>query len=160
MIEKKDVIRMRIPFPKTDAKLARKAHMYICIENNYPKKFLKCQTETPNRVRSNSPPYQYIKTMPDIHHNPFSSPTLIDCDKSFVMDQDIVISKKLLTTRRRDISAALFTKLIEKIKHDKFTEIVLEAEIVTQMNDKIMLADRIKCYSFDTEGLPVIHQNL
>ena len=141
MIEKKDVIRMRIPFPKTDAELARKAHMYICIENKYPKKFLKCQTETPNRVRPNSPPYQYIKTMPDLHHNPFLSPTLIDCDKSFVMDHDIVINKKLLTTKRRDISAELFAKLEEKIKHDNFTEVILDTKTVARLNYNIELKD-------------------
>jgi len=142
MIEKKDVITMRIPFPKVDSKLARVAHMYICLENKYPKKFLKCQTETPRRVRPNSPPYRYIKAMPDIHHNPFINPTLVDCDKSFVMDYDISINKKSLTLRRRDISEELFCKLEKKIRHDDFEEIVLDANIVALLNDDIKLVKR------------------
>jgi len=139
MIKRKDVVIMRIPFPKVDSQLARVGHMYICLENQYPKKFLKCQTERPHLVRPNSPPYQYIKTMPDACHNPFINPTLIDCDKSFSMDHDIAISEKLLTRRRRDISEKLFSKLVKKIKHNDFKEIVLDAKVIVQLNDEIEL---------------------
>jgi len=143
MIEKKDVITMRIPFPKVDSQLARVAHMYICLENKQ-KQFLKCQTERPHLVDPNSPPYQYVKTMPDIRHNPFVDPTLIDCDKSFIIDHNIVIDEVLLATRRRDVSDELFAKLKEKIKHKNFKEVVLDATIVVQLNDRIELKDKMK----------------
>ena len=77
--------------------------------------------------------------MPDIKHNPFINPTLLDCDKLFSMDNDIVISEELLTTRRRDISEELFIKLKEKINHDEVKEIVLDAKAVVQLNDGIEL---------------------
>lgn len=141
MVKKKDIIIMRIPFPKIDSQLTRIGHMYVCLENKYPKKFLKCQTERPHLVRPNSPPYQYIKAMPDIQHNPFRDPTLIDCDKSFIIDHDIVISEKLLTTKRRDVSDELFTKLEAKVKHNDFKEIILDSELIVQLNDKIKLAN-------------------
>ena len=38
MIDKKDVIRLKIPFPNIDSGLALKSHMYICKKNvNYDK---------------------------------------------------------------------------------------------------------------------------
>jgi len=141
MIKKKDVLTMRIPFPDVDSKLARIGHMYICLDNKNPKEFLKCQTERPYLARPNSPPYQYIKTMPDIQHNPFRVPTFVDCDKSFIMDHDIVISEKLLATRRRDVSKELFKELKEKIKHQDFKKIELDASTVAQLNDKIELME-------------------
>ena len=139
MIKKKDVITMRIPFPEVDSELARYSHMYICLEHQHPKKFLKCQSAYDYLKDIKVPPYKFIEVAPDMRHNPFRKPTLIDCDKSFAVDHDIVINEKSLTTKRRDVSDELFAKLEKKIKHNDFTEIVLEAEKVAQINDKIKL---------------------
>lgn len=132
---------MRIPFPEIDSKLARDAHMYICLENEQPKKFLKCQSAYKHLKDVKKPPYQFVEVAPNIKHNPFRRPTLVDCDKSFVMNHEIVISEKLLTTRRRDISEAFFGKLKEKIKHKDFKEVVLDAKVIVQLNDEIVLAE-------------------
>jgi len=141
MIEKKDVITMRIPFPKVDSKLARVAHMYICLENKYPKKFLKCQSAYDYLKDIKVPPYKFIEVAPDVRHNPFCKPTLIDCDKSFSMDQDVIFNRNSLHRRRRDVSDELFAKLKEKILHGDFREIVLPAKIVAQLNDRIELVN-------------------
>ena len=128
---------MLLPFPNINATLAKKPHMYICLEDKQPKKFLKCQSFKAHFRKPTTPPYQFIQEMPDLKHNPFKKPTLIDCDKSFSTDQHVQISEKLLTTSRRDISEALFGKLTEKIKHDNFKEVVLESKIIVQLNDEI-----------------------
>ena len=144
MIKKRDVIRMLVPFPNAESPLAKTPHMYICLESEYPKKFLKCQTFKANFRKPSRPPHQFVEVMPNIRHNPFMVLTLVDCDKSFIMNHDIVICEKLLTKRRRDVSEELFFKLKEKIQHKNFEEIVLDATTVSQLNDKIKLKDKIK----------------
>ena len=142
MIEKKDVIRMRIPYPNINSDLAKNAHMYICLEN-HPKKFLKCQTSNRHALSKKNPPYQFVKADANINHTPFKRATLIDCDKSFVVNKDIIINEDLLTTRRRDISGKLFDQLKEKINHNDFREVVLDAKTVMQLNSGIKLAEQI-----------------
>ena len=137
MIKRKDVIRMRIPYPDINSDLAKKAHMYICLENMHPKKFLKCQTSNRYRLSKKNPPYQFVKADADISHTPFNNATLIDCDKSFVVNKDIVINEDLLTTKRRDISGKVFNQLREKINHNDFREIALDAKAVAQLNSGI-----------------------
>ena len=139
MIKKKDVVIMRIPFPEINSYLAKVGHMYFCLESKHPKKFIKCQTANVCRMEFNRPPYKFVIVMPDIRHSPFIKPTLLDCDKFFSMDKNIAISEVLLTTRRRDISEELFGKLEDAIKHDEFKEIVLDAIVVVQLNDRIEL---------------------
>jgi len=130
---------MKIPFPEIDAQLARDAHMYICLQNEYPMNFLKCQSSYKHLKNVKSPPYKFVEVVPDIAHSPFTRPTLVDCDKSFLMNQDIIFSKGSLHRRRRDISEELFIKLEEKIKHDDFEEIILDSEVVVRLNEMIEL---------------------
>ena len=128
---------MLLPFPNIASTLAKKPHMYICLEESYPKKFIKCQTFKSHYRKPNTPPQEFIEVLPDIKHNPFIKSTLIDCDKSFCLDRDVVISEALLTTRRRDISEELFGELEEKIDHEDFKEIILNTKIVVQLNNEI-----------------------
>ena len=139
MIKKRDVIRMLLPFPNLSSTLARKPHMYVCLESEHPKRFITCQSIKPYLMEPDMPPYQFIEVMPDIRHSPFIKPTLLNCDTNFSVDNEIVINRVLLTTKRRDISEELFGKLEENINHNKFREIVIDAKVVTQLNEKIKL---------------------
>lgn len=48
MINKKDVIRMKVPYPSVSSKLALTSHMYICKTVSGPlREFVKCQTLKP-----------------------------------------------------------------------------------------------------------------
>lgn len=54
MISKKDVIRMRVPYPSVSDQLALTPHMYICKKSQNPEyKFIKCQTLKPYMLINN-----------------------------------------------------------------------------------------------------------
>ena len=139
---------MLLPFPNLSSALARKPHMYICLENKHPKRFIICRSTKPYLLEPDMSPYQFIQAMPDIRHNPFIKPTLLDCDKSFSMDNEIMINRALLTTKRRDISEELFCELEYSIRHDKFKEIVLDANDVAQLNSGIKLVKNVSKHMF------------
>ncbi|MCZ8512423.1 hypothetical protein O9H85_08245 [Paenibacillus filicis] len=135
MIEKMDVIRMRIPFPEIDAELAQKPHMYVCIENGNNKEFLKCQTSKPKHKLKKNPPFRYVEEIPDQSRNPFINPTLIDCDKSFYVE-NVRVSLDLLTSPR-NVCTDVFTDVLAEIQHSDFTKNQLDSSLLSSLNWKI-----------------------
>lgn len=102
MISERNVIRMRIPFPTINDKLAAQSHMYICnksLGRNH--EFVKCQTLKPYMLQNNTMVH-YWDEKPDITRNPFTKPTRIDCDKIFFTLQ-VIYERQLLTTLRDDV---------------------------------------------------------
>ena len=71
MIELKDVIRMKIPYPSINARLAANSHMYICRkkEGTYYE-YVKCQTLKPYMLYNNIIKHYHDEDA-DITRNPF-----------------------------------------------------------------------------------------
>lgn len=112
MIKQKDVILLKIPFPTISDKLASQAHMYICIKTELKQySFVKCQTLKPihliKQVVKN-----FITEQPDKNRNPFIKPTLIDCDKVF-----LVPSNSLYNPIRTNIRTDVCDEVINQINH-------------------------------------------
>lgn len=131
MIKNSDVLRMKIPYPKIDSKLAYQAHMYICYKkelNDY--KFIKCQTLKPYMIGENNPVNNFIDEFPDENRNPFTKHTRIDCDK-------------LLTSIRRDICKELYNELEFKIKNIDISIVkVIEKDLI-MLNKFIRFIDGV-----------------
>lgn len=102
MIERNDVVRIKMPFPDISSDLAVTSHMYICHNTNKNiVQFVKCQTLKPYML-SSSIMKHYWDESPDINRNPFNRKTRIDCDKEFVTSS-VVYDDKLKTTTRPDV---------------------------------------------------------
>ncbi len=84
LINRSDVVRIKMPFPDITSDLAVNSHMYICHRvNGNTFGFVKCQTLKPYMLIS-SPISHYWDEAPNIARNPFQRTTRIDCDKEFV----------------------------------------------------------------------------
>ncbi|HAA1162463.1 TPA_asm: hypothetical protein GD612_08460 [Listeria monocytogenes] len=136
MIETKDVITMKVPFPDINSNLATKAHMYLCIEKGMNKSFLSCQTKKPLLLIKSNPPFEYLEEAPDLSRNPFKHTTLISCDSAFCVN-GITVDLKLLTSNRRDVCDDIFQKILCKISHPKFSETKIDENQLLKMNSKI-----------------------
>lgn len=112
MIEKREVVRLKIPYPDIRSGLASKVHMYICIKKVHAtKRLVKCQSMKLSSIISGAT--NYIIEAADINRNPFSHTTLIDCDKLFIVD--VTIPRTLLTKPRSDISQILYDEVVKKM---------------------------------------------
>lgn len=140
MIKRRDVITIKIPFPDISAALAVRSHMYVCMIEGKNKELLKCQTSKPMHLLKNKPPFRYVEEKPDLVRNPFQSKTIIDCDKSFGID-NVSISTDLLTGSRRNICEDLFSSINTKINHDKFVKIHLNPSDLLSLNRKMSIAN-------------------
>jgi len=114
LIDTKDVIKLLIPFPNIDSKLAVQAHMYICIDkSNVAFEFVKCDKLV---IGKDIKFKRYVLTKPNIQHNPFIRTTIIDCDKTFTTT-GIHYPKSLLTTKRKDISEDLYREIMNTLEN-------------------------------------------
>lgn len=102
MINRKDVVRIRLPFPDISSDLAINPHMYIChhVEDTTVR-FVKCQTLKPYML-SSAVMKHYWDESPDINRNPFKRLTRIDCDKEFFTTA-VKYGDELKTTVRPDV---------------------------------------------------------
>jgi hypothetical protein len=131
LIDKADVVIMRIPFLDIDPSSALKAHMYICIQNGNDKEFIKCQTFKPTHILTCCPPKYYLIEEQNISRNPFIRKITIDCDKSFCVSC-VTIDKKSL--EKRNVCNELFDSIIEKIKHSDFCKGYLDPISLSMLN--------------------------
>lgn len=136
LIDKADVITMRVPFPNINSSLALKSHMYICIQNGNNKEFIKCQRFKITHILAGLPPNQYLIEEPNINRNPFIKTTIIDCDKSFCVSC-VIIDKKLLATR--NVCNELLDSVMEKITHSNFSKENLDPITLSALNCLICL---------------------
>lgn len=139
MIDNKQVITMKIPFPTISEKLATSPHMYICImKTNDDKKFVKCQTLKPYHLGKNKKPYYKVIEKSDINRNPFKRMTLVDCDKHF-LTSGVEICSSLLTKRRKDICDELFNDVNKMSNHSSLKEHQLDRDSLIKLNEKIKI---------------------
>ena len=128
MINSKDVIRMKIPYPSINSNMAVSAHMYICrnrSELNY--EYIKCQTLKPYML-INSPMTNYHDESPDITRNPFTKKTRIDCDKLF-LTSNVSYDIRLKATTRPDVSDDLFNVVQQKLSNGYSEVVINECEL-------------------------------
>lgn len=115
MIDAKDVVTLKMPFPDISSKLAITAHMYICRHNQKShKKFIKCQTFKNSLVIKRNPVVkQWIKI--DKNNYPFlkKKSSLIDCDKEFHLNH-VKIPRTLIAG---DGTAKIDDNLLDQITH-------------------------------------------
>jgi hypothetical protein len=136
LIECKDVIRLKVPFPNISSTLAYTPHMYICYEKNGSAKALvKCQSFKIGLITGANRARRYVKEQPDIARNPFNKLTLIDCDKLFTTDVRLPLS--LLTTNRRDICAQLHADIRTELNRDGYTTYALPTDELQLLNPAI-----------------------
>lgn len=133
MINKREVCRLKIPFPNIESGLAIKAHMQICIDP-VKNQFLTCQTARPHLAKPGRPPFNYVIEIPDLERTPFQHPTLIDCDKSFELSEQVEVLARAKTALRPDICEELFLTLLHKINHDKFRIIKIQLDELETLN--------------------------
>jgi len=136
LIEEKDVVTMRIPFPYIDSRLAVSTHMYVCMENDNGIRFVKSQTKKPYHLKENSEPLYRVVEDANLERNPFKKKSLIDCDKMFVV-KGISIHTDLLTTSRKDVCQDLFSQITRALSHDKLSIHLLEKELLLKLNYKM-----------------------
>ena len=136
MINQRDVIRMKIPYPSVSSELAVSSHMYICYDADRPNyAFVKCQTMKPSQIINNLMKH-YCDEIPDINRNPFARPTRIDCDKLF-RSSGVDYDDRLVTDRRRSVSEDLFQDVSVQLNADGYCEIRLNENDLVKINPLI-----------------------
>lgn len=136
MINKKDVIRIKIPYPSVNSGLAQSAHMYICKESsNYKYEYVKCQTLKPYMFK-NGTMRHYCDEQADLSRNPFEHATRIDCDKVFATEL-VKYDELLKTTRRSTVCDDLFQKVLAELAADGYNKEKVDETELTLLNDLV-----------------------
>lgn len=131
MINRSDVVRIKMPFPNIRSELAVNSHMYICHQvNGVITHFVKCQTLKPYMLFS-APMKHYWDEQPDITRNPFRSATRIDCDKEFIT-ANVQYDERLKTTARPNVCDEVMTHIDEEILCDGYiSNEIVEDELLS-----------------------------
>lgn len=138
MIRSRDVVRMKVPYPSVNSKLAAAAHMYICKKKeNHLYEFIKCQTLKPYMFSGNQIVH-YCDEMPDILRNPFQRTTRIDCDKLFIT-QTVEYADGLKTTSRPDVCDDLFRAVLQELDLGDYLEVMVNEMELCVLNSLITL---------------------
>jgi len=129
LINPKDVVRIKVPYPDISSELAVTTHMYIChCTSGNTVKFVKCQTLKPYMLL-NSPIKHYWDESPDISRNPFKNETRIDCDKEFVT-YGVTYDDRLKTTTRPDVCEDIMSHVLSELFSDGYdTNDINESEL-------------------------------
>ena len=132
-IKRKDVLRLRIPFPNISSTLAVSSHMYICRnveESTY--EFVKCQTLKPSMLASNIMRH-FWDEHPDPARNPFHCTTRIDWDKVF-QTSGVYYDDALKTTSRPDVCDDVMAQIETKLLCDGYNTIYMNSQDVLSLN--------------------------
>lgn len=136
MINTKDVLRMKVPYPSINDELALSPHMYICkTANALHYEFIKCQTLKPYMIYSGIFNH-YVDEPADQSRNPFQRTTRIDCDKVFTTS-GVSYHDALKTTNRPDVCQALFDVVISELVKDGYGVELLNEEALVRINSLI-----------------------
>ena len=136
MIDKREVVVLKIPYPDIYSGLAKKLHMYICVKKVHSvKRLVKCQSMKLSNIIGGAGISNYIIETPDINRNPFSHPTLIDCDKLFIVD--LIIPRSLLAKPRPDVSLDLYNDILKKLTVSLPSKHKLPREGIVALNSAI-----------------------
>ena len=141
MINERNVIRMKFPYPSVSSRLAVQAHMYICKSAEQPRfSFVKCQTLKPYKL-INNPLKHFIDEPADLARNPFERTTRIDCDKLFITE-NVRYDDALIATRRSDVCQELFDNVLAELEQDGWEDISIENEQeLAQLNPLITFTE-------------------
>lgn len=137
MINAKDVIRMKVPYPSISDNLAVSAHMYICKGTdgtNY--EFVKCQTLKPYMLTRKICNH-YVDEKADITRNPFQRTTRIDCDKTF-STSGVRYDERLKTAVRPDVCRELYDDVIKELYADGYDKITVNETELLSINHLVM----------------------
>lgn len=136
MIERRDVVRLKVPFPDISSGLAVRSHMYICrqVENSVHS-FVKCQSLKPWMLTS-SIFQHYWDEQPDISRNPFQHETRIDCDKEF-FTTGIQYDDALKTISRPDVCEDVMREVERELFCDGFDETQIDEAALLQINQLV-----------------------
>lgn len=136
MINQRDVIRMKVPYPTVSDSLALKAHMYICrVSGDSYYEFVKCQTLKPYMLINNTMTH-YWDEQPDISRNPFTRTTRIDCDKTF-KTYSVIYDDALKATARPDVCEEVFNSVENELVADGYEEIDVPEDDLKMLNSLI-----------------------
>lgn len=141
MINKRDVLTLKIPFPSISSGLAVKAHMYVCqncIGNNYS--FVKCQTKKPYMV-GGGVLQNFVEEYPDIQRNPFKNVTIIDCDKLFVTF-NVLYDDALKTTSRSNVCEDVMLKINRLLALNQHVSVALDENSLVAINPQVCFATK------------------
>ena len=133
MINAKDVVRMKVPYPSISDGMAVASHMYIChrrSDKDY--EYIKCQTLKPYMFSKN-PMVHYYDEQPDISRNPFTRPTRIDCDKLF-RTTTVHYNDELKTSNRPDVCEDLFRAVQEELLKAGYSDININEVELKNLN--------------------------
>lgn len=137
MINKRDVIRMKVPYPSISAQLAVSSHMYVCKNvDGTMYEYVKCQTLKPKMLASRRFK-RFIDEQPDVLRNPFQRATRIDCDKVFVT-KSVRYGEGLKTNRRPDVCQELYDMIVEEVNKDGYDSIGMNEDELTRINPLIV----------------------
>lgn len=133
MINEKDVIRMKVPYPTISDTLAVSAHMYICrtVQGSL-REFVKCQTMKPYML-TNKTMQHFCDEKPGISRNPFQKITRIDCEKLF-FTSNVKYDNSLRTTTRPDICDDLIQRVNAELAADGHMRIPIKANELMHLN--------------------------
>lgn len=133
MISRKDVIRLKIPFPDISSGLAAKAHMFICRENIRDNvELIKCQSLKPYMLYRHDMQHYWDETA-DITRNPFSHTTRIDCDKEFTT-HTVKYGDMLKTTSRPDVCDDVIYHVEDEMEKDGYQQTRLDESKLLLLN--------------------------
>ncbi len=133
MISRKDVIRVRMPFPDISSDLAITSHMYICRQvDGTTYRFVKCQTLKPQMLGSGLMRH-YWDEQPDLSRNPFCHMTRIDCDKEFCTT-GVEYHEALRTTVRTDVSGDVMREVERELFCDGYSSYRIDETSLLQIN--------------------------
>jgi len=136
LINSKDVIRMKIPYPSIHSGLAVKSHMYICKTAASPlHEFVKCQTLKPKMIGSKLTKH-YCDEFPNSSRNPFQHATRIDCDKLFITN-GVQYHSKMRTNKRPNVSQSLFSDVLSELAKDGYIKKHLDEQKLQELNPLI-----------------------
>lgn len=136
MIEPRDVITMKIPYPSVSDRLAVSAHMYICVDAlDVSHSFVKCQSLKPYMLVQETMKH-YCDEEPDLRRNPFQKMTRIDCDKLFTV-AGVSYDDRMKAKRRTNVSNELFEGVMRELNSDGYETIGLNAVELIRLNPMI-----------------------
>ncbi len=136
MINSRDVIRMKVPFPNTSSQLAMQAHMYICKDSAHPSYgFIKCQTLKPYMLIRPVISH-YVDEPADLSRNPFKHTSRIDCDKLFITNS-VSYQDSMKTISRPDVCYDLFAKVIKELMADGYRSVTICEHELVRINSRI-----------------------
>ena len=114
MIEKREVVQIKVACPGISPGVAKKVHIYVCAKKAYSaKRLVKCRSMKLSNIIWGAGVANYIVEKANAARNPFTRTTMIDCDRLFVAD--VSIPRSLLAGIRPDISQKLYDEVMEKI---------------------------------------------